>query len=105
MTKEEFYQFESSCKASGRSIKSYCQEQSVSYSTYNYWRKKYHSRVASGVLSPVSFGSRLVSGSPASPCNVLIQLPTGVQIEFAKSDDAVALQVLTGICSSYVLPK
>ena len=105
MTREEFLQLEAAVKSSGKTIKAYCQEQSISYSTYNYWRVKYKSSGVSGPLAPVSFASQGPQPSSNKPSSVVIQLPTGVQIEFAQSNDAVALQVLTGICSSYVLPK
>ena len=105
MTKEEFMQLSSTIKCSGKSIKSYCREQSISYSTYNYWRKKYQSSAIAGPLAPVSFALPSVGRETVRPSGVVIQLPTGVQIEFAQSNDAVALQVLTGMCSSYVLSK
>ena len=105
MTKEDFLQLEATIKCSGKTIKAYCSEHSVSYSTYNYWRKKYLSSSGAGPLAPVSFAVQGSSPSSNKPSGVVIQLPTGVQIEFAQSDDAVALQVLTGMCSSYVLPK
>ena len=105
MTKEEFLQLETTVKCSGKSVKSYCKEQSIPYSTYNYWRKKYLSPASAGPLAPVSFASQGSSPSSNKTSSVVIQLPTGVQIEFAQSNDAVALQVLTGMCSSYVLPK
>ena len=105
MSKEEFLQLESTIKISGKSIKSYCREQSISYSTYNYWRKKYHMPAIVGQLAPVSFTHPSVGMETVRTSSVVIQLPTGVQIEFAQSDDAVALQVLTGMCSSYVLSK
>ena len=105
MTREEFLQLEAAIKCSGKTIKAYCQEQSLSYSTYNYWHKKYQSSSVSGPLAPVSFAVHGSIPSSAKPSSVVIQLPTGVQIEFAKSNDAVALQVLTGMCCSYVLPK
>ena len=104
MTREEFLQLESAIKCSGKTIKAYCREQSISYSTYNYWHKKYQFSGVSGPLAPVSFASQGTTSSN-KPSSVVIQLPTGVQIEFAQSNDAVAMQVLTGICSSYVLPK
>lgn len=105
MTREEFLQLETAIKSSGKSIKAYCHEQSLSYSTYNYWHKKYHSSAVSSPLAPVSFAPQGPCSSSNKTSSVVIQLPTGVQIEFAQSNDAVALQVLTGICSSYVLPK
>ena len=105
MTKEEFLQLESTIKCSGKSIKSYCREQSISYSTYNYWRKKYQLSATVGQLAPVRFSRPSVGVETVGTSGVVIQLPTGVQIEFAQSNDAVALQVLTGMCSSYVLSK
>ena len=105
MTKEEFLQLESTIKCCGKSIKSYCCEQSISYSKYNYWRKKYQLSPTVGQLVPVSFSRSSAGAEAAVTSGVVIQLPTGVQIEFAQSDDAVALQVLTGMCSSYVFSK
>ena len=105
MTKEVFLQLEAAIKCSGKTIKAYCSEQSIPYSTYNYWRKKYLSSSDAGLLAPVSFASQCLSPSSTKPSGVVIQLPTGVQIEFAQSNDAVALQVLNGMCSNYVFPK
>ena len=105
MTKEDFLQLEAAISCSGKTIKAYCQEQSIPYSTYNYWRKKYLSPASAGPLAPVSFAHQSGSSTAVNTSGVVIQLPTGVQIEFAQSNDAVALQVLTGMCSSYVLPK
>lgn len=40
MTKEDFEILQSDLLQSGKSVKAYLQEAGVSYSTYNYWRKK-----------------------------------------------------------------
>ena len=66
MTKEVFLQLEAAIKCSVKTIKSYCSEQSIPYSTYNYWRKKYLSSSDAGLLAPVSFASQGLEGNGTS---------------------------------------
>ena len=40
MTREEFEVLQSDLQQSGKSVKDYLHDAGVSYSTYNYWRKK-----------------------------------------------------------------
>ena len=92
--------------------------------TYNYWRSKYStnsiSRKASSTttrkqststkgsatsaqhsgLVPVQLKSS--QSSAVRSGGVLIQLPNGVQVEFADSSDSVAIQMLNTMCTRYV---
>ena len=56
MTKEEFEVLHLDLQQSGKSVKEYLHDAGVSYSTYNYWRKKFCSG-ADPVhdLAPISF--------------------------------------------------
>ena len=105
MDKEKFLELQKLQQSSGLNIKDYCKEHGISYSSYNYWRQKFQRQGTCGALAPVSFNPRSTSHTSAPAGGVVIQLPNGVQIEFSQSNDTVALQVLTGMCSSYVLPK
>lgn len=124
MDKEQFLAMQQEQRSSGFTVKEYCQVQSISYSTYNYWRSKYStnstSRKASSTttrrqststkgsatsaqhsgLVPVQLKSS--QSSAVRSGSVLIQLPNGVQVEFADSSDSVAIQMLNTMCTRYV---
>ncbi len=55
MSHEEFLDLQSSHQSSGLSLKSYLKRIGTSYSTYNYWRKKYSAAEDSARdLAPIS---------------------------------------------------
>lgn len=105
MNKDQFLQLHSHQKSSGLSVKAYCQQNSIPISTYQYWKRKYmESSVLPAASSPfiplqIQPETRV---SPPSSTGMIIQLPNGVQLEFASSDDKVALQTLNVLCNRYV---
>lgn len=118
MTKGLFMQLLREQQSSGLSVVAYCQFQSISPSVFYYWKRKCgdsksnHNHVGSSSTTNPSKAANLVpiqvhkSSSSTSRCSVgngvLIQLPNGVQVEFAVSNDSVAIQMLNTICSRYV---
>jgi len=50
MTKEQFLELQLQQQTSGVSVKIFCQQQSISYSTFNYWRKKCQSSDLGGLV-------------------------------------------------------
>ncbi len=127
MDKEQFLAMQQEQRSSGLTVSEYCQVQSISYSTYNYWRKKYSSTSSTSSTSKASStttrkqststkGSTTAAqqsglvpvqlkssqSSAVRSGGVLIQLPNGVQVEFADSSDSVAIQMLNTMCMRYV---
>lgn len=101
MTKEQFLELQLQQQSSGVSVKDFCHQQSISYSTFNYWRKKCQSSDPGGLV-PLTVHRATNQSSVGNPSGVQIQFPNGVQVEFAASNDSVALQMLTTMCSRYV---
>jgi len=122
MTKEEFLPMLQEQQASGLTVVEYCQIQSISPSTFNYWKQKYGvTKRKSQFVNDPSFVNKpsglvpvQVHNTPTGTSHygnnsngdvtngLLIQLPNGVQVEFASSSDHVAIQMLNTMCSRYV---
>lgn len=105
MKKEQFLQLYQDQQRSGLTGKSYCITHGLSVSNFYYWKKKFiDSVIASGSskgdLIPISVQSAHTPGALSS--GVSIHLPNGIDVEFGSSDDKVALQMLTTICTRYV---
>lgn len=118
MSKEDFLAILDRQQQSGLTIKDFCENEAYSVSCFHYWKSKYGlnrpygSGSSSGEFAPVSFrpasglspqrlpGDNLMEGA------ITIEFPTGVKIHFrghAQSD--AALQVITQLCHSHVLPE
>ena len=108
MTKEEFQQLQSDHKHSGLSLKSYLQQIGTSFSTYNYWRKKYCSQDAAvHDLAPIVF--RQPSSFPhyfsdeVSP-GATVLFPNGIRVHFGSGSEDVLRELLDKSLMSNVLP-
>ena len=101
MTKDQFLELQKQQQSSGVSAKEYCHQHSISYSSFNYWRKKYQFPSPEGLV-PLTIESMTNPSSVSAPSGLQIQFPNGVQVEFGSSSDCVALQLLTTMCSRYV---
>ncbi len=102
MTKEQFLELQLQQQSSGVSAKEYCCQHFISYSSFNYWRKKYQSPPHPEGLVPLTAQSTTNHSSVSASSGLQIQFPNGVQVEFGSSNDCVALQLLTTMCSRYV---
>ncbi|MCQ2370338.1 MAG: transposase [Paludibacteraceae bacterium] len=101
MTKEQFLELQKQQQSSGVSVKDYCHQHSISYSSFNYWRKKYQSPDSKGLV-PLTVHSTTGHSSVSDSSGLQIQFPNGVQVEFGSSSDSVAIQMLTLMCGRYV---
>ena len=78
MTKEDFLQLQSDHQQSGLSLKSYLQQIGTSFSTYNYWRKKFCiSEDRHHDLTPIRFRQ-----SPPPPGSFTGEVPSGATLLF-----------------------
>ena len=107
MNKDQFLSLLSQQQSSGLTIKQFCQEQSINISTFTYWKRKL--QLTTPKVSKPQPTSELIpmqiqhsAPSSTSAGGMIIQLPNGVQLEFAQSDDKVALQTLNILCNRYV---
>ena len=107
MNKDQFLALLSQQQSSGLTTNQFCQEHSISVSTFDYWKRKLNltkPRVAkpssTSELIPMQIQHCVPSSTRVG--GMVIQLPNGVQLEFARSDDKIALQTLTSLCNRYV---
>lgn len=120
MSKEEFLLILELQQQSGLSIKDFCDNESYPASCFHYWKSKYGvsrpyvpvSRSSSSGFAPVSLRSGSIASSkglPIEACNdesIIIELPNGVKIHFRGTcESGTALQVITQLCQSHVLPE
>ena len=105
MEKEQFFQLLQEQQNSGLFVQTFCEQHNIPLSSFYFWKRKFGAPSSAagmpdGDLVPISVrNNRLqsVSGSGVS-----IHLPNGIDVEFGSSDDKVALQMLTTICTRYV---
>jgi hypothetical protein len=106
MTKEEFEELQLQQSQSGLSLKSYLCQTGTSYSTYNYWRKKYcpGSEPAHHDLAPISIKSTpsLPSFDGQSPQGVALLFPNGLRAHFGSGSERILLDLLTKSLSGHV---
>ncbi|MBQ9191899.1 MAG: hypothetical protein IJ142_09960 [Bacteroidaceae bacterium] len=109
MTQEEFLQLQSDHRQSGLSLKSYLQQTGTSYSTYNYWRKKFCSKEEpSRDLVPISFRQPVASSSSFSagmPSGATLLFPNGLRAHFGSGTEEVLRELLDKSLMSHVLPE
>ena len=110
MNKDQFQELLSQQQSSGLTVKQYCQEHSINISTFTYWKRKLKltqsttskssKPTPTTELVPMQIQHSVSSSTHIG--SVIIQFPNGIQLEFARSDDKVALQTLTTLCNRYV---
>ena len=105
MEKDQFLELLHEQQSSGLSIKAYCEAHSIALSTFYFWKHRFLSSTSSEEVScdslvPVHLAhphSSVVSGA-----SVVVTFPNGVQVEFASSNDQVAVEMLNTMCAHYV---
>ena len=108
MTKEEFLQLQSAHQQSGLSLKSYLEQIGTSFSTYNYWRKKYcSSEDWHHGLAPILFRQSSCPSSTFSsdvPSGATLLFPNGLRAHFGAGTEDVLRELLDKSLVSHVLP-
>lgn len=79
MTEEEFKKLQHQQLESGRTLKSFLQEMSISYSTWIYWRRKYDGKAPVHELAPISISNFHHPTSFSCPDE---NVPTGATLPF-----------------------
>ena len=109
MTKEKFEELQFQQQQSGMSLKSYLQQIGTSYSTYNYWRKKYVAGDKPCELVPISFrhprvgqDATVMDGSVLSGATLLF--PNGLRAHFGIGTERILAEVLEKSLASHVQP-
>lgn len=120
MTKEEFKQLQLQQKESGLGLMNYLKRESIPYSSYNYWNRKYSEdteRLNNLPLAPIMFTDDLPEersvaaiGDPPTAGysameGITVLLPNGIQAHFSAGMASAALQLLTTNQKSHVLPE
>lgn len=108
MTKEEFIKLQSDHVKSGMTLKLYLQQLGTSYTTYNYWRKKYcSSDEQSREIAPIRFLGSGTSNRPLPPdmpSGVSLLFPNGLRAHFGAGSDGMLRELLYKSLSQDVLP-
>ena len=108
MTHDEFVDLQLAHQSSGLTLKSYLKQIGTSYSTYNYWRKKFcSSDDPVRDLAPINIrrstsSARSFSGNV--PTGVSLLFPNGLQAHFGVGSEDVLMELLDKSLSSHVLP-
>ena len=108
MTHDEFADLQLAHKSNGLTLKSYLKQIGTSYSTYNYWRKKFcSSDDSTRDLAPINIRratSSAHSFSGDAPTGVSLLFPNGLQAHFGVGSEDVLMELLDKSLSSHVLP-
>ena len=100
MNRTEFEQVQEQYRNSGRSLKSFLKEIGVSYTTYNYWRKKLETERQEHPITPTTIRERR-SGDLGSMLpgiglsGVTLAFPNGLKVHFVQGSEMVLLEVLS----------
>lgn len=99
MNKSEFEELELQVQQSDLPLKLYLQQVGVSYSTYNYWRKKCAAEKdrLKQELAPISFKQPTVEPTLGEqvPQGVALLFPNGLRAHFGSGSQKLLMELLT----------
>ena len=99
MTREEFVALRNRVKVSGETLKSVLKAEGVSYSTYNYWRKKVTAEKEEQPIAPITirdgrgYTSETMLSGVGVP-GVTLAFPNGLKAHFGHGSEMVLMEVL-----------
>lgn len=118
MTKDVFLAIYDRQRASGLSIKDFCENESYPAASFYYWKSKFglgHSSrtpaAIAGEFAPIHFpvnksGTSSSTDTHSVDGGIILELPNGLKVHFTGSSAAdTTLHFITQLCSSHVLPK
>jgi|WetSurMetagenome_2_1015567.scaffolds.fasta_scaffold84230_2 putative transposase len=120
MQKEEFTEIISRQVSSGLSIKEFCMNESYTSSNFYYWKSKFGFArpcnkfpKGSNGFAPIDllskeerYNSPKETETDITESEICIEYPTGVKIHFkGMSETGIALNIISKISSSHVLPE
>lgn len=109
MTKEQFTSLQELHRLSGLSLLKFLQREHVSYSTYNYWKRKsssapvHETSAPQSVLVPISLKSPIASSSSVSGMTLLF--PNGIRAHLDAGMEEVASRLINQYTCCHVLPE
>ena len=99
MNRTEFEQVQEQYRNSGRSLKRFLKEIGVSYTTYNYWRKKIETERQEHPIAPITIREPQWSNSENTMARVglpgvTLAFPNGLKAHFGQGSERVLMEVL-----------
>lgn len=110
MTQEQFSSLQELHRLSGLSLLKFLQREHVSYSTYNYWKRKsssapvHETSAPQSVLAPISLKSPCIASS-SSVSGMTLLFPNGVRAHLGAGMEEVASRLINQYTCCHVLPE
>ena len=110
MTQEQFSSLQELHRLSGLSLVKFLQREHVSYSTYNYWKRKFSSvpdhetSAPQSVLTPISFKSPCIAAS-SSVSGMTLLFPNGVRAHLGAGMEEAASRLINQYTCCHVLSE
>jgi hypothetical protein len=103
MTKEDFMLLQQKQQESGLNLTAYLKRESLPYSNYHYWKRKFsdesgHSS-AKGVMAPISFRN---SPSAGVREGISVSMPDGLLVHFSPVMENAAMRFLSLMSCGHV---
>lgn len=99
MNRQEFEELELQVQQSNLPLKSYLQQIGVSYSTYQYWHRKYSvdRNSIKQELAPISFRQSVMKSTPEEqvPHGVAVLFPNGLRAHFGNGSEEMLMELFT----------
>ena len=108
MTKSDFLQLQELQRDSGLTLMKYLRENGLSYSTYNYWKRKFLCRVSEESAVPFARvclrpSTEVALTSPTG--HITLRFPNGVHVCLDAGMEESASRLITSYPYGHVLPE
>lgn len=110
MTQEQFSSLQELHRLSGLSLVKFLQREHVSYSTYNYWKRKsssvpdHETSAPQSVLAPISLKSPCIASS-SSVSGMTLLFPNGVRAHLGAGMEEAASRLINQYTCCHVLSE
>ena len=108
MTKDDFLQLQELQRNSGLSLMKYLQEKGLSYSTYNYWKRKFlcqESEESEIPFAQVCLRPSTEVALPSPTGHITLCFPNGVHVCLDAGMEESASRLITSYPYGHVLPE
>ena len=108
MTKDDFLQLQELQRNSGLSLMKYLQEKGLSYSTYNYWKRKFlyqESEESEIPFAQVCLRPSTEVALPSPTGHITLRFPNGVHVCLDAGMEESASRLITSYPYGHVLPE
>ena len=107
----EFEELQHKFQTSGKTLKAFLAEESVAYSTYNYWSKKMRDEAVTLPIAPIAlreprdrYATEDIPVMGVELPGVTLAFPNGVRAHFGRGSERILMEVLTKSLG-HVLPQ